>query len=84
MDSAMRTGQKGYPVVALPLTSGQGRESQQMEPRTVEEDKFVCAACGIDFERESSVMECRMCHRSHCEECLNEQKLCVPCSQGEA
>jgi hypothetical protein len=55
-----------------------------MEPRTVEEDKFACAACGIDFERESSVVECRMCHRSHCEECLNEQKLCVPCSQGEA
>ena len=43
--------------------------------------EFACAACGKEYARESAVPECRVCHRSYCEECLDEQGLCVPCKE---
>ena len=43
------------------------------------EEDFACAACGEEFGRETVVAECRMCHRSYCEECIDERGLCVPC-----
>ncbi len=45
-------------------------------------EKFSCVACGADFDRESAVSECRVCHRSYCEECIDEQGLCVPCGES--
>jgi hypothetical protein len=43
--------------------------------------EFACAACGAEFAREVAVHECQVCHRSYCEECLDEQGLCVPCKE---
>ncbi len=49
------------------------------------EDVFSCAACGEDYSRATAVSECRICHRSFCEECINNEGVCVPCetAQGE-
>ncbi len=43
--------------------------------------EFACAACGAEFARQTAVPECRVCHRSYCEECLDEQGMCVPCKE---
>jgi hypothetical protein len=43
------------------------------------EQKFECAACGKDYDREMAVLECRMCHRTFCEECIGPEGTCVPC-----
>ncbi|GKT10692.1 hypothetical protein [Desulforhabdus sp. TSK] len=43
------------------------------------QEDFSCSACGEDFDRETAVAECRMCHRSFCEECIDERGYCVPC-----
>jgi hypothetical protein len=43
------------------------------------EDKFACSACGLEFGHETSVNECRRCHRSYCEECIDTEGYCVPC-----
>ncbi len=45
-------------------------------------EKFSCVACGSDFDRETAVQECRMCHRTVCDECIDEQGLCVPCGEN--
>ena len=45
-------------------------------------EKFSCASCGSDFDRETAVQECRMCHRSFCQECIDEQGTCVPCVES--
>ena len=45
------------------------------------EEKFVCAACGKEYDRESAVSECRECHRHYCEECMSHEGLCVPCGE---
>lgn len=47
------------------------------------EDKFVCAACGENFDRETSVMECAMCHRTFCDQCIGKEGICVPCEEKE-
>ncbi len=44
-------------------------------------EQFACAACGEDFARETVVQECRMCHRAYCEECIDDQGMCVPCKE---
>jgi hypothetical protein len=44
-------------------------------------ESFTCAACGEDYARETAVAECRVCHRSHCDECINEKGICVPCEE---
>lgn len=46
------------------------------------EGLFECSACGADYDRESAVKECRMCHRGACDRCLNEEGLCVPCRES--
>ncbi|HYA43102.1 MAG TPA: hypothetical protein VEF34_17500 [Syntrophobacteraceae bacterium] len=46
-------------------------------------EQFVCAACGSDYDRETAVHECRVCHRSYCEECIDEQGICVPCREEQ-
>ncbi len=45
-------------------------------------EQFACAACGEDFRHEATVTECRMCHRTFCDECINAQGICVPCEES--
>jgi len=47
--------------------------------KTMAGKKFECVACGKDFDRETAVSECRVCHRTYCDQCLNEEGMCVPC-----
>jgi hypothetical protein len=46
------------------------------------EEKFACAACGLEYDRETAVNECRRCHRSFCDECLDENGICVSCEES--
>jgi hypothetical protein len=48
------------------------------------EKEFQCVACGAEYDRSSAVQECRMCHRTHCTECIDEQGICVPCKDVKA
>jgi len=43
-------------------------------------DKFDCRSCGYDFERESEVSDCRKCHDSYCDRCVDNEGNCVSCS----
>ena len=51
----------------------------------MKEEKFVCPACGNEKEGDyrTTVNECRQCRRMHCDECIDENGLCVPCSAIE-
>ena len=57
------------------------REVTKMEHNPSAKEKFACAACGIDFGRETAVAECRMCHRAYCDQCLDEKGFCVACGE---
>jgi hypothetical protein len=49
-------------------------------------ETFRCEACGKEYERDvvsTGVEECRICYRTHCKECLNEEGICVACSKLE-
>lgn len=50
-----------------------------MEFRTRKHQEFTCEACGTEYDREEAVSECRVCHRTFCDECINEENICVPC-----
>lgn len=50
-----------------------------MEPVSIKHQEFACAACGEEYDRESAVSECRICHRTFCDACVDEHNLCVPC-----
>ena len=43
------------------------------------ENIFDCQACGYDFDRESNVDDCRKCHESFCNECVDSEGKCVSC-----
>ena len=44
------------------------------------EDKtFMCEWCSREYDYELSIKECRLCHRARCNECIDEQGVCVPC-----
>lgn len=47
-----------------------------------EEIQFVCAACGNDYEGDTSkvMTECRVCRRLHCSDCVDEYGQCVQCA----
>lgn len=47
------------------------------------EDRFDCSACGREYEHESSVKECRICHRTFCDECVSDEGICIPCDRAE-
>jgi hypothetical protein len=49
----------------------------------MEKEKFECAACGVAYDHEMSVHECRVCHRTYCDQCIDEEGLCVPCGEKE-
>ena len=46
--------------------------------------QFVCAACDADYEGETEnvMTECRVCHRLHCDECVDEFGHCVECVES--
>jgi len=48
--------------------------------------QFVCAACDKSYTGDvSNVMtECRLCHRIHCKDCVDEYGRCVECAKAEA
>ena len=52
-----------------------------MAQHSIGKENFTCAACGEDYARETAVVECRVCHRSYCNECISEQGICVPCEE---
>ncbi len=45
-------------------------------------EEFTCVACGEVTEKDDvvAIQECRICRRVHCDGCLNEEGLCVECS----
>ena len=45
-------------------------------------EEFACVACGEHAEMDDVVLiqECRLCRRRHCDCCLNEEGLCVECT----
>lgn len=46
--------------------------------------QFVCSACEKDYEGDHDVMtECRVCHRIHCKDCVDEFGRCVECADKE-
>ena len=47
----------------------------------MKKEKFECAACGAQYDHEMSVNECRFCHRTYCDECIDEEGLCIPCGE---
>lgn len=50
-----------------------------------EKEKFVCPACGKEYPGDvnTQVAECRICHRAHCQQCIDEYNRCVPCAGKE-
>jgi hypothetical protein len=51
------------------------------EDNTMSEERFDCSSCGQDYDRESAVKECRICHRTYCDECISDEGICVPCRE---
>jgi len=47
------------------------------------EEKFTCAACGKEYDREMAVQECKICHRTHCSECISDEGICIPCEEKQ-
>jgi len=47
--------------------------------------QFVCAACNENYEGDTShvMTECRVCHRIHCDDCVDEHGHCVECTDKE-
>jgi hypothetical protein len=50
-----------------------------------DDPKFVCAACDKDYQGDTSnvMTECRVCHRIHCGDCVDEFGRCIECSKAE-
>lgn len=48
--------------------------------------QFVCAACDKNYEGETAnvMTECRVCHRLHCNDCVDEFGRCVTCADKES
>jgi hypothetical protein len=46
---------------------------------------FVCAACQKEYESEAEnvMTECRVCHRIHCKDCVDEFGQCIDCKKAE-
>jgi hypothetical protein len=51
-----------------------------------EDPKFVCPACDESYEGDTSTVmtECRVCHRLHCSDCVDEYGRCVECNEAQA
>jgi hypothetical protein len=47
--------------------------------------QFVCTACEKDYQGEAGnvMTECRVCHRVHCGDCVDEFGRCVECKKTE-
>lgn len=48
--------------------------------------QFVCSACEktCQIGTENVMTECRVCHRVHCKDCVDEFGQCVECQKSEA
>lgn len=47
-------------------------------------EKFTCAACGAEAEKDvvtEPVAECRICRRLHCPDCLTPDGVCKKCKK---
>jgi hypothetical protein len=46
-------------------------------------EEFSCVACGAASEKDDvvAIQECRICRRTHCDGCLNEEGICVECRE---
>ena len=51
----------------------------------MEESQFVCTACEKDYQGDTKdvMTECRVCHRIHCSDCVDEFGRCVECQKTE-
>jgi hypothetical protein len=51
-----------------------------------QDSQFVCGACDKTYSGDiSDVMtECRVCHRLHCNDCVDEYGRCVKCAEEES
>ena len=60
-----------------------GNENGGMKMEDVE---FVCSACekGYEGETENVMTECRLCHRIHCKDCVDEFGRCIECADKES
>jgi hypothetical protein len=52
----------------------------------MEDVEFVCSACekGYEGETENVMTECRLCHRIHCKDCVDEFGRCIECADKES
>ena len=52
----------------------------------MEDVEFVCAACkkGYEGDTENVMTECRLCHRIHCKDCVDEFGLCIECADKKS
>lgn len=50
-----------------------------------QKESFTCPACGKEYEGDMNIQgaECRICHRQHCSECIDQYSRCVPCADKE-
>jgi hypothetical protein len=46
---------------------------------------FVCTVCEKEYQgaAENVMTECRVCHRIHCKDCVDEFGQCVECQKAE-
>ena len=51
-----------------------------------EDLQFVCTACDASYEGDTSTVmtECKVCHRLHCSDCVDEYGRCVECKETES
>ena len=51
-----------------------------------EDLQFVCTACEASYEGDTSTVmtECKVCHRLHCNDCVDEYGRCVECKETES
>jgi hypothetical protein len=44
---------------------------------------FVCSVCQKEFKGDAkdTMTECRVCHRIHCKDCVDEFGNCVECKE---
>jgi hypothetical protein len=47
--------------------------------------EFVCTVCdkNLQGEEHNVMTECRVCHRIHCKDCVDEFGRCVECQKAE-
>jgi hypothetical protein len=52
---------------------------KDLKENAMNERELVCSHCSQDVQQASDAKYCPLCNEIHCNECLNEAGLCVPC-----